>query len=230
MNDLPRLKIVFRDLSVLRRTRFFTVSDSHRGFAERILARYGVTVESGVGLTLVFRRLPVPVQNTFYSSTQQIAAPRITLKLASASYLETALPDSETHHFVRELTRAVQMVYAERDHTTAEQRLIERLIRQVIRQMQTHLVERETDHQKTVDQRREIYRQQVFQQQGQLIPAVRQVLVRVSPAEQSKSPPPVIHKSPAAAPPAPIDVNQLTDQVIRAIDSRIIAMRERMGR
>lgn len=230
MNDLPRLKIVYRDLSVLRRTRFFTVSNSHRGFVERILARYGVTAESGVGLTLIFRRMPVPVQTAFYSSTQQIAAPRITLKLASASYLETAMPASETHHFVRELTRAVQMVYAERDHTTAEQRLIERLIQQVIRQV--NLIERQTDSQKTVEQRREIYRRQVFQQQGQFIPAVRQVLVRPAapPAEPPKSPPAVSHKTPAAPPVPAVDVNQLTDQVIRAIDSRIIAMRERMGR
>ncbi|MBZ0309030.1 MAG: hypothetical protein K8I82_23400, partial [Anaerolineae bacterium] len=145
---MPRLKIVYRDLSLLRRTRFFTVSESHRGFAERILARYGVMAEAGVGLTLVFRRLPVSVQTAFYSSTQQIAAPRITLKLASASYLETAILASETHHFVRELTRAVQMVYAERDHTTTEQRLIERLIQQVIQQV--YLTERETDPQKTV--------------------------------------------------------------------------------
>jgi hypothetical protein len=47
-------------------------------------------------------------------------------------------------------------------------------------------------------------------------------------AEEHRSFPPIAHPSPAAAP--PINVEQLADQVIRQIDRRVVARRERMGR
>lgn len=199
-------------------------------FIQAILGRYGLRLERGSPLALVLRQsLPGTLSQSVYHQTRVLAAPRLALTVASWSHVilagltNGAVPGQSGRDFLKrvEILSAEQLVR----HLISREKRIE------------YLATAGMPDTPLRNPRHAVIPDGVEKTPGisrRLAPAVAKMARRNEEPAADNRPPaaktlPVAGDQRSVAPPA-IDLNRLTDQVIQAIDRRIVAQRERLGR
>ena len=258
-NDYNRLKRSARDIRASRAESFHRAASGPSNattFAARVLERYGGSVPGRVGmLERVYRRLAFSVllQRTYQ---QAAPAPINTLNLA----LTLNFPYSSVGSGAEAPWMVARLAGVVAGESSLDEHLREVLLQRVRTESQVETLARQivtrtsrTEERISASTRRVeagsgppgamarhgVSMARPVSATNPPLPAISREYARgpVGNGDRSSSAPEVadepatsITRRATPAGPATVDVNELTEQVIRAIDQRIIAQRERMGR
>jgi hypothetical protein len=258
MSDQQELKRLQRDIRLSRAEDFrprAQSSTSAEDFAQSVIDRYaGITTGRPGLLERVYRRLAFGVfLQRIYQRPAASPPARLALTLLFPRLASPAAAESSSRQEAPNLPR-VEPPLAEQLRVVLTRRFTreshtEEAARQIITRSR-QIEERITASARRVEARTsspptapagETVRAEVASQPP--VTPVSRVFARGAPASQAGESAPTPPHEPAAASAArrsssgspqtdspPVDLNQLTEEVIRAIDRRIIAQRERLGR